>query len=120
MRVDEERRVVDGARQELALLVDQVLGVAVVTHRDRRVEPRRPRDQVGAKENALALAGGAAEQEARRVAVALDEIEAVAERRARFRWAADHAQAAGGLEQRGKLGNERGAVTRVRLFRALE
>ena len=38
--------------EELLLLVDQQLGVAVVAHRDRHVHPRPARDEVGAEHHA--------------------------------------------------------------------
>src|SRR6187402_2261893 len=105
--------------EEYSLLVDQKLGIAVVAHRNRKMHPWPARNEVGAEyDAALAFVErDLGQHQTGRVPVRITETHLHAERR---RAHALHAlEASRCFEQRMQLRNERRAVARMRIERAL-
>ena len=103
--------------EERGLLVDQELGIAVVAHRDREVDPGPAGHQVRREDHGPARHLDLGQQQARGVTGATVKPESFTERSGTVRCRELEAAAAG--EEAREAGDERGAIARVRRDRAL-
>ncbi len=117
VREKQAAALLDEAREQVRLFVDQLLRVAVVAHGDRQMHPGTARDEVRRVHHGAIGAGDLGQHQARRMPLGKPELVVRTERIRTMTF--DDFEPAALFEQRRELRNERSAVPCVRMLGAL-